>query len=181
MSREWAVRAWQFCRQFAPPRSGIVLALGVCAGFIWLSVGGFPVNQSYEIVSINGQPLPQFITPNETLNGRLIIKSPPTLSRPTFSVIWPVIGHPEAVGWDGCNYWSMSIKTLRSHRFVLGSGYQTAMYCSEVVEAKKRIDLALSLVTRWRRGRAELVLAGAGVVIRLRPPIVAPFSQFHAP
>jgi hypothetical protein len=157
-----------------------VLALGVCAAFIWLSVGGFPVNQSYEFVSINGQPLPRFITPNEMLNGRLIIKSPPTLSEPTFRVIWTVIGRPEAVGWDGCNYWSMSIKTLRSHRFVLGSGYQTAMFCSEVVETKKRIDLALSRITHWRRERAELVLEGDGVVIRLRPTTVAPFSQFHA-
>ncbi len=165
MSREWAVRARQFCRHFAVPRGGIVLVFGACAAVIWLWVWAFPINQPYEVVAINGRLLPQFITANR----RLVTKY-----RPTLHVVWTPFGDTRAVGWSGCNSWSSRVQSLRSGHFALGPSYHTASICPPAaMENEHAFEAALGRVTRWRRERGELVLEGDGASIRLRPQVDA--------
>ena len=171
MSREWAAHARHFCRQFALGRSRILLALGACAAMIWLLVGTFPVNQPYEVVSIDGRPLPQFITANRHLV---------TKYRPTFLVVWAPFGETRAIGWSGCNSWNTHVKSLRSGHFVLGSGYYTALACSPAaMDNENAFKAALARVMRWRRDGGELVLEGEGASIRLRPRMADPFADWQ--
>jgi heat shock protein HslJ len=172
MSRGWAVSARQFCRRFVASRSGIVLVVGTCAAIIWLWVGGFPVNQSYEVVAINGRLLPQFITTNH----RLVTKY-----RPTLRVDRTLFGETQAGGWNGCNFWNSRVQSLRSGGFALGPSYQTANACRPAaLENGQAFNAALGRVTRWRRERGELVLEGDGVSIRLRPRATTSDSQLDA-
>jgi len=139
---------------------------------MWLSVGRFPVNQQFVVVSINGHPLTQYITADR----RIVTKY-----RPTFMFTWPVVGYPWASGWGGCNSWfSSRVRSLRPDRFDLGGRYQTALGCARgAMENEDEFQAALSRVTRWRRERTELFLEGNGAEIRLRPPLIAPPS--HTP
>jgi hypothetical protein len=172
MSREWAVRAREFCRHFTVRRSMILLAFAACATIIWLCVGVFPINQPYEVVAINGRLLPLFITTNR----RLVTKY-----RPTLRVVWTALGPTQAVGWSGCNFWNSRVQSLRSGHFALGASYHTAMSCPPAATDNEReFEAALVKVTSWRRERGELVLEGDGVSIRLRPRTAASDSPFDA-
>lgn len=171
MSREWAARARHFCRKFALLGSRMVLALGACAVIIWLLAGIFPVNQPYEVVSIDGRLLPQFITANRHLV---------TKYRPTLLVVWTPFGETRAIGWSGCNSWNTHVQSLLSGDFVLGPGYYTALACAPAaMENENAFKAALGKVTRWHRERGELVLEGDGTSIRLRPRMTDPFADWR--
>jgi hypothetical protein len=161
MSREWAARARQFCRQLAQPRSRIVFVLGACTATLWLVIETFPVNRPYEVVAINGRLLPQFITANHHLV---------TKYRPTLLVVWTPFGETRAMGWGGCNAWNSRVQSLWAGQFALGPSYHTALACSpSAMDNEHAFAAALARVTRWRRQRGELVLEGEGASIRLRP------------
>jgi heat shock protein HslJ len=158
----WAERTWRYCRQLALPRSGIVVALGVLAIIVWLSDHTFPVNQQYEVYAINGRLLPVFLEPD----GRVIPKY-----RPTLRVTSTLFGETRVMVGSPCNPWSSSFWWLRSGLLVFGSAYQTAKGCPSdaAMKIETDFDAAIARVTRWRLERAELILEGDGVEIRLAP------------
>ncbi|HEY1542459.1 MAG TPA: META domain-containing protein [Xanthobacteraceae bacterium] len=148
-----------------------MLALGACAAMIWLLLGTFPVNQSYEVVSIDGRLLPQFITANR----RLVTKY-----RPTLLIAWTPFGETRAIGWSGCNSWNTHVQSLRSGQFVLGPGYYTALACAPAaMDNENAFKAALRKVTHWRRAGGELILEGDGASIRLRPRAADPFVDWR--
>jgi len=112
---------------------------------------GFPLNQRFVAISLNGQ--------------NYAAKSP------TFSVKLDenrnvLLG----AGFAGCNTWSGRI-TLADRQFGVGDLGTTKMFCVDQMAAETSFLTALKSVTRWRMDGTKLVLEGERTTLLLSPAV----------
>ena len=112
---------------------------------------GFPLNQRFVAISLNGQ---HYEAKSPTLTVR-------------FDTNRDVL---MGAGFAGCNTWNGRI-TLGDRHFGVGNLGTTKMFCADRMTAEAGFLTALKSVTRWRMDGQRLVLDGQRTTLLLAPAV----------
>jgi heat shock protein HslJ len=110
---------------------------------------GFPLNQRFVAISLNGQ---DYAAKSPTLSVNL------DANRNVLT----------GAGFSGCNTWRGEI-TLGDRQFGVGDLGTTKMYCADHMVAEVSFLTALKSVTRWHMDGPKLVLEGERTSLLLAP------------
>jgi heat shock protein HslJ len=118
---------------------------------------GFPLNQRFVAISLNGQ---NYAAKSPTLAVKL------DANRNVLT----------GAGFAGCNTWSGQI-TLGDRQFGVGDLGTTKMFCADQMAAEAGFLTAMKSVTRWRMDGPRLVLEGERTTLLLSPAALAAPNQ----
>ena len=110
---------------------------------------GFPLNQHFTAISLNGKNYAAkspTLTVNLNANHNLLV----------------------GAGFSGCNTWSSRV-TLTDRQFGVGNLGTTKMFCADQMMTESGFLSALKSVTRWRMDGPRLVLEGEQTTLLLAP------------
>jgi heat shock protein HslJ len=110
---------------------------------------GFPLNQRFMAISLNGQ---DYAAKSPTLTVKLDAYR----------------NLATGAGFAGCNVWSGRI-TLGERQFGVGDLGTTKMFCADRMAAEVSFLTALKSVTRWHMDGPRLVLEGERTTLLLSP------------